>query len=116
MKKLDPSTEEHPWGSFRLFVKNIPSTVKILFVKKGETLSLQKHFHRSEFWRVLRGNPEIIIGDKTIKSKVGDEFEVNQEENHRISAPEGDIEILEISLGDFDEEDIVRTKDKYGRA
>ena len=68
MEKLKPFTEERPWGGFREFVKNEATTVKILFIKKGEVFSLQKHHHRDEFWRVLSGEPEITIGDKTIKA------------------------------------------------
>ena len=108
-------TEKRPWGGFREFVKNEAVTVKILFIKKGEVFSLQKHHHRGEFWRVLIGNPDITIGDETIRAKVGDEFEIPLETNHRIQASVDDVEVLEISKGKFDEDDIIRIKDKYGR-
>ncbi|MDO8590097.1 MAG: phosphomannose isomerase type II C-terminal cupin domain [bacterium] len=115
MKELKPTSEERPWGGFREFIKNEPSTVKILFVKKGEAFSLQKHLNRNEFWRVLSGAPEITIGDKTVRAKVGDEFEIPSETEHRIEALDNDVEVLEISRGEFDEADIVRIEDKYGR-
>ena len=116
MKELKPFTEERPWGWFREFIKNETDTVKILFVKKGEEFSLQEHLHRDEFWRVLVGDPDITIGDKIVKAKVGDEFEIPSKINHRIAAPENDVEILEISRGEFDENDVIRKEDKYGRA
>ncbi|PJA33059.1 MAG: mannose-6-phosphate isomerase [Candidatus Zambryskibacteria bacterium CG_4_9_14_3_um_filter_42_15] len=116
MNKLKPFTEKRPWGSFREFIKNEPSTVKILYLKNGEAFSLQKHLHRDEFWRVLKGEPEITIGSKLISAKAGDEFEVSAETNHRIFAPLNDVEILEVSRGKFDEGDIIRIKDNYGRA
>lgn len=115
MKELKPFTENRPWGWFREFIKNEPSTVKILFVKKGEAFSLQKHSERDEFWRVLRGSPDITIGDKVIKAKPDDEFEIPRETNHRIFATKDDIEVLEISRGEFREGDIIRIEDKYGR-
>lgn len=115
MKELKPFTEERPWGGFREFVENEKDTVKILFIRKGETFSLQRHHHRDEFWRVLSGSPDITIGDKTIRAKVGDEFEIPPEINHRISASTDDVEVLEISRGKFEENDIVRIEDKYGR-
>ena len=65
---------------------------------------------------MLSGSPEIVIGDTTTRAKAGDEFTVPLGESHRISAPDTSVEILEISLGDFKEEDIVRIEDKYGRA
>lgn len=116
MKELEPFTEERPWGGFRVFTKNVPSTVKTLFIKRGEAFSLQKHERRHEFWRVLSGNPDVTIGSDIIKAKAGDELEISPGTNHRVSAPEDDVEILEISLGDFDENDIIRLEDKYGRA
>ena len=106
---------EKPWGGFREFTENEKGTVKILFIKKGEEFSLQKHHNRDEFWRVLSGNPDITIGDRTTRAKKDDEFEIEPEVKHRIAAPEDDVEVLEISRGKFDETDIIRIKDKYGR-
>jgi len=116
MNKSTPFTEKRPWGSFRQFTLNEPSTIKILSVRKGESFSLQKHLHRVEFWRVLKGDPEMTIGEKTMKAKVGEEFEISLADDHRISAPDNDVEVLEISRGEFSEGDIIRIKDKYGRA
>ena len=108
-------TEERPWGWFRTFAINESVTVKILFIKKGEVFSLQKHKRRNEFWRVLSGDPDVTIGDETISAKPGDEFEVLPEMEHRIGAVTNDVEMLEISRGEFDEDDIERIEDKYGR-
>lgn len=116
MEKINPFTEEKPWGFFREFTENDKGTVKIIFVRKGEIFSLQSHEKRDEFWRVLSGNPDITVGDKTVRAKKGDEFNVQQNINHRISAPVDDVEVLEISRGQFDESDIKRIEDKYGRA
>ena len=116
MKELKPFTDNRPWGWFRDFITNKPCTVKILFVKKGEAFSLQKHLRRDEFWRVLKGEPEITLGDKIIEAKPGDEFEVPRKTIHRIYSPNTDSEILEISRGKFDENDIIRLEDKYGRS
>ncbi len=107
--------ESRPWGKFREFTKNRESTVKIISVKKGESLSLQNHKQRSEFWRVLSGEPEITAGDQITQAKPGDEFSFGIGVNHRIAAPNGDVEVLEIGIGYFDNNDIVRLKDKYGR-
>ena len=112
---MDPTTTKRPWGSFTRFTNNEPSTVKILNVNKGEQLSLQYHNHREEFWKVIKGSPEIVIGEEVHKGKEGDEFFIKVNTNHRISAPEDDVAILEISKGEFDENDIVRVEDKYNR-
>ena len=110
-----PFTVQKPWGEFREFSSGESVTVKIIKIKKGESLSLQKHQKRSEFWKILKGNPEIIIGEKTLHGKEDDEFEIKIGTKHRISAYIDDVEFLEISHGEFDEDDIERLEDKYGR-
>ena len=112
---MDPITTKKPWGSFTRFTNNEPSTVKILHINKGEEFSLQYHSHREEFWKIIKGNPVVVIGDKTEHPKEGDEFLVKAHTNHRISAPKDDVFVLEISKGQFDENDIVRIEDKYNR-
>ena len=112
---MDPVTTKRPWGSFTRFTNNEPSTVKILHINKGEEFSLQYHSHREEFWKIIKGNPEIIIGDKTEYPVEGDEFLIKAHTNHRISAKTDDVLVLEISKGQFDEDDIVRIEDKYNR-
>jgi len=112
MKKI---VDSRPWGNFVEYTHNEPSTVKVLTIFPHEELSLQYHTHRKEFWRVMHGNPDLIIGDNKIDAKIGDEFEIPENVKHKISAKDDVVHILEISFGDFDEKDIVRLEDKYGR-
>lgn len=116
MAEFNPLEEERPWGGFRQFTHNSPSTVKILSVKKGEAFSLQYHDFRTEFWKILSGSPEVTVGDATVRAEPGDEFKVLPKVPHRIHATDSDSQILEISSGNFNEGDIVRLEDKYGRA
>lgn len=113
---MDIKDEQRPWGSFRRFTKNEPSTVKLVLVDAEKQLSLQYHNDREEFWKILDGNPTIIIGDTTTIAQAGDEFLVPKKTNHRISANEQNVRILELAFGPFDENDIVRLEDSYGRA
>lgn len=111
----EPFTEIRPWGEFRQYTEGEPVAVKTIFIKDGQSLSLQYHHHRVEFWRILRGTPEVIIGEEKTEAKPGDEFMIGIGVHHRISAVGGDVEFLEIARGEFDEADIVRLDDKYGR-
>lgn len=104
--------EKRPWGNFIKFTDNVPSTVKIITVEKNEELSLQFHHKRSEFWRILSDSGEVIIDGKNIPVKKDDEFFIPMGMSHKAKGP---IQFLEISLGDFDETDIVRLEDKYHR-
>lgn len=112
----EPVTVKKPWGSFRQFVLNEPCTVKIITVERGQAISLQRHDGRSEFWRVLAGDPLVTIDEKEIIAKPGDEFFIPQQANHRLTGQSHDCQILEISFGFFDEHDITRIEDNYGRA
>jgi len=112
---MEPLTTKRPWGSFTRFTNNELSTVKLIFVNKGEELSLQYHSKREEFWRVISGTPKVTIGEEVKEGNPGDDFHVDIGVKHRISAPNDDVLILEISKGEFDEDDIVRLEDKYNR-
>ena len=105
-----------PWGRFDQFTKNESTTVKIITINSGGSLSLQFHKNRSEFWHIISGSPYITIDDKNTQANPGDEFMIEKLQKHRIEAPQGEVQFLEIAFGDFDEDDIIRLKDKYGRA
>jgi mannose-6-phosphate isomerase-like protein (cupin superfamily) len=109
-------TEIRPWGEFRQFTTGQAVTVKILTVRAGQRLSLQTHEKRSEFWRVMSGAPLITVGEQTVTAAPGDEFDIPKGTVHRIEATHEDAQLLEIATGEFDENDITRIEDAYGRA
>jgi len=106
---------DRPWGSFDRFTNNEVSTVKILTVKPGQRLSLQYHDKREEFWHVIAGSGEAVIGDETKPAKAGDEFFIPLRTNHRFVTHNDEAQILEISFGEFDEADNHHVQDDYGR-
>ena len=64
-------------------------------------------------WRGER----IELGDGIIRPQVGDGVFIPRTTAHCLSATgDGPVRILEISFGKFDEGDIVRLEDVYGRA
>ncbi len=108
-------SENRPWGGFERFTLNELSTVKLITVNPGESLSLQYHQNREEFWRVIKGAPLVVIDGVETSAKEGDEFFVQKGKAHQLrGGPSGGV-ILEIALGEFREEDEVRVSDKYGR-
>ncbi len=104
-----------PWGLNERFTLNEETTVKILTLYPGQRPSLQYHFKRKEFWKLLDNPAKITIGNKVIKAKKGDEFTVPKKTKHRIQAYSKPVRILEISFGKFDEKDIVTLGDDYKR-
>jgi len=112
MKKY---TEKRPWGSFEQFCENEVCTVKIITVNPEEELSLQYHRHRDEFWKIIKGEAMIVIGDEIHNGREGDEFFIPRMTRHRIKTRNSLVKVLEISFGKFDEGDIVRLENKYKR-
>lgn len=107
--------EVRPWGEFERFTLDEKTTVKLITVKAGEAFSLQTHEHRDEFWRVLSGSGIVRVGDTDTEAKVGDTFFSLRGTKHRVTGGPSGISFLEIAFGDFDENDIKRIEDKYGR-
>ncbi|MCX6755979.1 MAG: phosphomannose isomerase type II C-terminal cupin domain [Candidatus Nomurabacteria bacterium] len=112
---MKTTTTQKPWGKFEQYTLNEPTTVKIIYINKGESLSLQYHKNRSEFWKIIEGNPIVTIGTEKIQAQQNDEFTIDNTVPHRIEATNEDVKFLEIAHGNFDESDIVRLEDKYGR-
>lgn len=112
MKKY---TEKRPWGKFEQFTHNEKSTVKIITVNPKQRLSLQYHKKRKEFWRFLDNPAKVTIGKKTIRVKKGQEVVIPKKTLHTVEAFNKPVRFLEIAFGNFDEDDIVRIKDIYGR-
>ena len=115
MQSPKPYREERPWGEFVEFTRNAPSTVKIITVRAGESFSLQTHEKRDEFWRIISGDGTVTIDKKTIPVRTGDNHFIPRHTTHRIQAGTSNVVVLEVSFGDFDEKDITRLEDKYGR-
>jgi len=108
--------DKRPWGKFRSFPHKPARSIKIITVNPGGSLSLQYHNNRSEFWVVLDKGLEITVGDQVWQPEENEEVFIPPRIQHRVkgigSAP---ARIMEIWIGDSDEEDIVRLDDIYGR-
>ncbi|MBA3789323.1 phosphomannose isomerase type II C-terminal cupin domain [Patescibacteria group bacterium] len=116
MSLLSNHHEEHrPWGSFEQFTLNEPTTVKILRVDAGKRFSLQKHEQRSEWWKVIEGDGIVQTNDRERHVAYGDVIESPVGTLHRLTGGNNGIAVLEIAFGNFDENDIIRTEDDFGR-
>ena len=106
-----------PWGKYINLFKGKGFLVKELYIKSKASISLQKHFHRSEQWLVTQGNPQVTIGKKVKKKKINETIIIPKGSIHRIRNPfKKIVKIIEIQLGSvLKETDILRYKDIYGR-
>ena len=60
-----PKVSLRPWGSWRACLQGPGYQIKLLEVKPGARLSLQKHHHRSEHWIVVAGTAVVTRDDET---------------------------------------------------
>lgn len=103
-----------PWGNEKVFTINEISSVKILNVNKNSALSLQKHKKRKELWYFL-SDGWVQLGERKFKVKEGKVVVINKNTFHRLYSKNKAVKVLEVSFGKFDENDIIRVEDKYGR-
>jgi mannose-1-phosphate guanylyltransferase/mannose-6-phosphate isomerase len=113
MKKV--KVDKRPWGKFEQFTLNEKSTVKILTVNPKKKNSLQTHRYREEFWYALDNSFKAVVGNKTISMKKGDTVVIRKGVKHRMIGLGKPARILEIAFGKFNEKDIKRLEDDFGR-
>lgn len=117
-----PAAIEHrrvyrPWGYYQDVDNAARYRVKRIVVKPGSSLSLQKHFHRSEHWVVVTGTAEVTVGDEVRVVHENESIYIPIGSVHRLANP-GKIrlELVEVQVGSYlGEDDIVRLQDVYGR-
>lgn len=108
--------ESRPWGRFELLVLNSPVTVKVITVLPGQRLSLQRHSHRDEWWQIIDSSLHVELDGVASHPRPGERVWIPRGTAHRVGN-QGAVpgRFLEIALGAFDEQDIVRLEDDYAR-
>ena len=115
---FEPRRIEKPWGHELIWAETDVYVGKVLFVKAGESLSLQFHRVKDESWLVQDGRAKLELGspgDAVLRAEVigpGAAIHYAPGTVHRVTALE-DTTILEVSTPFLD--DVVRLEDAYGR-
>jgi mannose-1-phosphate guanylyltransferase/mannose-6-phosphate isomerase len=107
-----------PWGYYQGIDTGSRYQVKRIVVKPNAMLSLQKHFHRSEHWVVVRGTAEVTIGFEIRTIHENESTYIPIGSVHRLTNPgKIPLELIEVQVGSYlGEDDIVRLTDEYGRS
>jgi mannose-6-phosphate isomerase len=114
----EPRRVEKPWGWELVWAETEQYVGKVLFVKAGESLSLQFHRVKDESWYVRDGRAKIELGDAgdaVLREEVVAApafFRIGPGTVHRVTAID-DTTIIEVSTPHLD--DVVRLEDAYGR-
>jgi len=102
---------ERPWGYYRI-LHEVPGTkVKELTVEPGQTLSMQRHNSRAEYWQVSEGRCVLEgEGHRQTSLETHDSYHIPTNEWHRLYNPfDQPCRIVEIQYGpNCIEEDIER--------
>jgi mannose-6-phosphate isomerase len=112
-----PRRVEKPWGWELVWAEAEDYVGKLLFVRAGQSLSLQYHEMKDESWLVQQGRASLELGAlggdlETIEIGPDDAFRYRPGTVHRVTAIE-DTLIVEVSTPHLD--DVVRLEDRYGR-
>ncbi|HYY56301.1 MAG TPA: phosphomannose isomerase type II C-terminal cupin domain [Pyrinomonadaceae bacterium] len=109
--------DERPWGRYEVLEEGDRYKVKILEVKPGARLSLQRHARRGEHWVVVTGTADVVCGEQHLRLKEGEHIHIPPETNHRLgNSTDQPLALIEVQLGDYlGEDDIVRLEDDYKR-
>ncbi len=102
-----------PWGGWTLV--RTTAGHKILMAKARHRLSLQRHQKRGELWVIMHGKARVTVGEKTFILKKGGIVFIPPLTPHRLEALRRDVIWIELYTGEYDEKDIERLEDDYGR-
>lgn len=104
-----PKTER-PWGYYRVLHEVPGMKVKELTVNPGQSLSMQRHSHRSEYWIVSEGECKVEKEFAALLLRQHETIRIPVTDWHQLSNPTDKIcRIVEIQYGDrCNEEDIER--------
>ena len=112
-----PLCVHRPWGTYTVLEDRKGYKIKIIVVKPGKRLSLQKHFHRSEHWIVLSGTARVTVDGESRLVRPNESTYIPIGSKHRLEN-EGkiDLVIIEAQVGEYTgEDDIVRFDDDFKR-
>jgi mannose-6-phosphate isomerase len=115
--EVEPRRVDKPWGWELVWAETETYAGKLLFVRAGESLSLQVHDVKEESWLVREGHGRLELGEvggelEAREIRAGNAFHFLPGTVHRLTALE-DLLVIEVSTPELD--DVVRLDDRYGR-
>ena len=116
-KFIKNNTFYRPWGKYINLFSGKGFLLKELVINAKSSISLQKHYYRSERWTIISGKPKITINKKKFFKKPNQMVFIPKGSIHRIeNIYKEPVQIAEVQMGQIlKESDIVRYKDVYGR-
>jgi len=110
-------TDHRPWGYYTILADEADHKVKRIVVYPGKRLSLQRHRRRAEHWYLIAGEALVTLDGREIPFRKGEAIDIPRGAAHRLRNT-GAVEaaFIEVQTGEyFEEDDIQRLADDYGR-
>ena len=116
-KSIKKHTFYRPWGKYINLFRGKDFLLKELVINAKSSISLQRHYFRSERWTLVSGKPKVTINKSKFFLHPGQTAFIPRGAVHRIennfSEP---VQIVEVQMGQIlKETDITRYHDIYGR-
>lgn len=111
-------TVQRPWGSYTVLEEETDFKMKRITVSPGQSLSLQRHQHRSEHWIVVTGTATVIRDNEEITVSRNQSTYIPIGSMHRLeNRGRIPLQMIEVQVGEYlNEDDIERFDDEYGRS
>ncbi len=95
-----------PWGSITVLEEGKFYKINRLTVLPKKKLSMQRHYHRSEHWIVVKGTAKVVVDDNEFLLRNGESTFVPAGKIHRIENPGLiPLEVIEVQIGEYIGED-----------
>jgi mannose-6-phosphate isomerase-like protein (cupin superfamily) len=113
--------ETRPWGRFVVLYSDKSIWLKRLIISPGQSLSLQTHKDRDEYW-VTEDEGVVAyisfkLGSEEIQLEPGEVYCAPADWYHRIrNSSDKEVHVIEWATGSPKESDITRYQDIYGRS
>jgi mannose-6-phosphate isomerase len=108
---------QRPWGCYDVLYLEEAVQLKKIIVQPGKRLSLQSHEFRAEHWFILSGTGRVELNGISSNLSPGDSIDIPIGAKHRIGCTsDSPLVFIEVQTGSsFDEGDIIRYSDDFGR-
>lgn len=89
------------WGSFRSLGNYPDCRFRRVIVSAHQSIPLQSHRFRNEFWVVLHGRGRALVGSTVIELTPGNSVSIRAEQKYEISNTNDleELELIEIRTG-----------------
>ena len=118
MAPMGEDESVRPWGHYDVLADSEDHKVKRITVTPGQRISYQTHAHRAEHWFVVSGTGSVTLDGAEVPVGPGIAVDIPMTAAHRITnTGDADLVFIEVQHGEsFEESDIVRLDDDFGRA